>query len=148
MSPTPCGGGTTLTAGVGGKAEVIRWAEWYRHPDFANTLAGFEHAYAVNPVLREAVQNDAMNFYRRKAEPPTLRQLEHSRNYLIEELAVITLQARELPSIKIYPGDELSCLHVVRHGLVTEAPRGLEHEQFARITFKARTLTTQVDHAL
>jgi tRNA-dependent cyclodipeptide synthase len=130
------------------KPNVIRWAEWYRHSDFADTLAGFERAYAVNPVLREAVQNDAMDFYRRKSRPPTLAQLEHSRNYLIEELAVITIQARELPSVKIYPGDELSCLHVVRLGLVAEAPRGLEREQFARITLKARALAAETHYAL
>lgn len=70
---------------------MIRWAEWYRHPDFAGTLAGFERAHAVDPGLREAVDNDVLEFFRRKGRAPTLAEAQHSRNYLIEELAVITL---------------------------------------------------------
>jgi tRNA-dependent cyclodipeptide synthase len=120
------------------RPEVVRWAAWYAHSGYADTLAGFERAHELNPVLRDAVHHDAMGFYRRKAYPPSLTELEHSRNYLVEELTVITLQARTLPSVKLYPGEELSCLRVVRQGLVAEAPRGLEREQFARIRFVTR----------
>jgi tRNA-dependent cyclodipeptide synthase len=120
------------------KPQVIRWAGWHRHPDFATTLAGFQRAHHLSPVLRGAVDDDIKEFYRRKERAPSLIEAEHSRNYLIEELAVISLQARELPSVKLYPGDELRCLHVVRHGLVPEAPRGLEREQFARIKIETR----------
>ena len=56
----------------------------------------------------------------------------------IEELAVITLQARALPSVKLYPGGELHCLNVVRRELVPEAPKGLEREQFARMSIETR----------
>jgi tRNA-dependent cyclodipeptide synthase len=120
------------------KPKVIRWAEWHRHPDYAATLAGFVRAHEVSPVLREAVHDDIMEFYRRKDRAPSLIEAENSRNYLIEELAVICLQARDLPSVKLYPGDELRCLNVVRHLLVPEAPRGLEREQFARIKIETR----------
>lgn len=120
------------------KPNVVRWAQWYRHPDYAGTLAGFERAHAVSPVLRQAVQDDIAEFYRRKGHAPSLIESEHSRNYLIEELAVITLQARDLPSLKLYPGGELRCLNVVRRKLVTEAPAGLEREQFAQIKIETR----------
>jgi hypothetical protein len=51
---------------------------------------------------------------------------------------VITLQARELPCVKLYPGDELACLNLVRRGLVAAAPCGLEREQFAKVKFETR----------
>lgn len=120
------------------KPQIIRWAEWYKHSDYQNTLAGFQRAHAINEVLREAVYDDVMEFHRRKDSKPSLAELEGGKNYLIEELAVITLQARELPCVKIYPGDELRCLNVVRNGLIAEAPKGLELEQFAKIKIEKR----------
>lgn len=121
------------------KPQVIRWAAWYDEPDFAGMLADFERAHLLNPMLRDAVAADVADFYRRKDRAPTLREAECSRNYLIEELAVITMQARALASVKLYPGDELECLRVVRRGLVTEAPPGLEREQFAKVKLETRT---------
>ncbi len=122
------------------KPDVIRWSAWYRHADYAATLAGFERAHAIDPVLREAVHDDSVDFYRRRSRPPSLPELEHSRNYLLEELAVITLQARALPSVKLYPGGELRSLRVVRQGLVADAPQGLEREQFAQIKIETRSV--------
>lgn len=116
----------------------MRWAEWLRHPDYPATLGGFARAHELSAVLREAVADDIDEFYRRRRRAPSLVEQEHSRDYLLEELAVITLQARSLPSVKLYPGGELRCLHVVRHGEVPDAPRGLEREQFARIKIEAR----------
>lgn len=120
------------------KPQVIRWGEWHTHPDYDVTLADIQHAYALNAVLHEAVHNDIMEFYRRKQRDPSQMEYEHSKNYLLEEIAVACLQGRELPSTKIYPGDELLCMNVVRHNLVPEAPKGLEYEQFAKVKFKIR----------
>ena len=94
--------------------------------------------------FRKAVHDDILEFHRRKQRRPSLIECEHGRNYLIEELTVITLQARALPSVKLYPGDELRCLNVVRHGLVAEAPHGLEREQFAQIKIETRAPITDL----
>ena len=117
---------------------IVRWAEWYEHPDYADTLAGFQRAHQVNAVLRNAVYDDAMEFFRRQQQTPSLTELEGSKNFMIEEMAVLTLQARALPSLKIYPGREWTCLNAVRSGLVAEAPKGLELEQYARIKLERR----------
>ena len=120
------------------KPQVVRWAEWYNHPKYSETLIGFERAHSINAILRDAVHADVIEFHRRKYRTPSLTEMEHAKNYLVEEMAVMCLQARELPSVKIYPGDELSCLNVVRRGLVPEAPAGLEREQYAKIKFQPR----------
>jgi tRNA-dependent cyclodipeptide synthase len=118
--------------------KVIRWKQWYEHPDYGTVLEQFNRAYAHDPVFRDAVQSDVDGFFRRQNREPTLAGRQGSRNYLIEEVAVITLQARALPSLKLYPGDELQCMNLVRRGLVVEAPRGLEREQYAKVKFHTR----------
>lgn len=122
------------------RPDVIRWGKWFEHPDYVTVLEQFKSAHddRHSAVLRDAVNADVEGFFRRQGSGPTDAEREHSRAYLIEELAVITLQARELSSLKLYPGDELLCMNVVRRGLVADAPRGLEREQFAKIKFHTR----------
>jgi len=120
------------------KPTVVRWAEWYKHPDYKNAVNDFQNACEANSILNDAIHSDVMDFYRRHQKLPTEKEYEGSRNYFIEELAVITLQARALPSLRIYPGDELRCFQVVRSGLVPEAPKGLAREQYGKIKFVAR----------
>src|SRR5262249_26243171 len=125
--------------------QIIRWGAWYRHPDYRETLAGFEHAYTNKLLLREAVQNDVTHFHRRQHPEPSQAERIHSTHYLIEERAVRSLQGRALASAKIYPGDELHCMQVVRRGLIPEAPKGLEREQFAKIKLQARGLQAEAE---
>jgi tRNA-dependent cyclodipeptide synthase len=120
------------------KPDVIRWAHWHQHPDYGTILEQFKRAYDNSAVLRNAIRSDTEGFFRRHGREPTEAEREHGRHYLLEEVAVITLQARELASLKLYPGDELLCLSVVRRGLVPEAPRGLEREQFAKMKCHTR----------
>ena len=119
--------------------QIMRWADWYTHTDYGDTLNGFYRAYQDNDDLRQAVDNDVLGFFRRQKRTPNDTEYNSSRDYFIEELAIITIQARELSTLRIYPGDELHCFRVVRNGLIPEAPKGLEREQFAKIKFCART---------
>ncbi len=117
---------------------VIRWAEWYKHPDFDAVLEQVQRAHETSVVLRDAICRDTEEFFRRQGSEPTEADRKYGRDYLLEEVAVLTLQARDRPSLKLYPGNELECLSVVRRGLVPEAPRGLEREQFAKVKFHTR----------
>lgn len=120
------------------KPQVVRWAEWHKHADYNNVVAGFQRAYDINFALREAVEHDVDGFYRRRSAKPSALAREHSKNFLLEEVAVICLQARELPSLRVYPGEQLMCLRAVSGGLVPEAPAGIEREQFARVKLDAK----------
>jgi tRNA-dependent cyclodipeptide synthase len=122
------------------KPDVIRWKQWHEHPNYATVLEGFQYAAAVNSTLNSAIENDVDMFCRRQNETMTATGRQHSRDFLIEELAVMTLQARELPHLRMYPGEQLDCVHAVRTGLIPEAPRGLEREQFARLDIRTRDL--------
>ena len=118
-------------------AQIIRWGTWYKHPDFERTLARFHSAFENDLILRNAVMEDIHNFFQRTERSASLRDKEGCKDFLIEELAVLTLQARELPSVRIYPGTELKCLAAVR-ACTTDTPKGLEQELFMRIKFEKR----------
>ena len=131
-----------MIAALTPNAKIVRWGEWYAHPDFPDTLAAFQAAFENNPFLREAVIGDVAGFYDRQEKVPTLRQQSASVNFLIEEMAVLTLQARALPGVRIYPGNELQCLALVRSKAV-DVPRGIEREQFMRVKFLRKTPTNK-----
>jgi tRNA-dependent cyclodipeptide synthase len=118
--------------------EVIRWGQWYKHPDYVTILEQFSRTARNAPPLYEAIERDIEAFHQRFGRAATKAEHEHSRDFLLEELAVLTLQARELPGVRIYPGDQLASMQVVSHGLVPQAPRGLELEQFAEINLRSR----------
>lgn len=126
------------------KPIIIRWQEWYSHPDYQATLDAFHTAYEKNMMLQAAIEEDVQDFYNRQSTQPTERQMWCGRDYLIEELAIFTLQAIELPSAKIYPGDELKCSRLVRAGLIPEAPKGLENEQFMKIKLERREAPDEI----
>lgn len=54
------------------KPQVVRWAEWYNHPKYSETLIGFERAHSINAILRDAVHADVIEFHRRKYRTPSL----------------------------------------------------------------------------
>jgi tRNA-dependent cyclodipeptide synthase len=118
--------------------DVIRWSQWHRHSDYDTVLEAVTRAYDTSPMFRDAVESDVSEFCRRQGRQATASGCRHSRDYLLEEVAVFTLEARALPSLKLYPGDEPMCVNIVRRGLVPEAPRGLEREQYAKVKFHTR----------
>jgi tRNA-dependent cyclodipeptide synthase len=120
-------------------AQVIRWGNWYKHPDYGTVLEQFRRISHDSALLAEAIKSDVEEFYRRLTRAPTNAEREHSRNFLIEELTVITLQARGVSGIRIYPGDQLHSMQVVSRGLIPGAPLGNEQEQFAEINLRSRS---------
>ncbi len=125
------------------KPRVVRWAEWYAHSDYTEVMEGFQQAYRASRTLREAVDADVSKFYQRQGRKPSSMEFDHRRDFPLEEAAVLTLQARALPGLRIYPGTELQSLRLMRAGLVPEAPRGLEQEQFARVQFETRKIAAK-----
>jgi hypothetical protein len=101
--------------------------------------AGFKRACGASPVLRSAVDTDTATFHlRTTGRLPSDFQKQHGLNYMMEELTVMTLEGRDLPGLKLYPGDELACFQAVRLNQVPKAPRGLELQQFAHFNIRRR----------
>ena len=119
---------------------VSYWEEWRKKPEYPATEEQFRAAARPGSVLADALRHDAEAFVVRQLRSGAKGSIEQSTCYLIEELAVITLQARELPApnARIYPGAELECFRVVARGLVEGAPHGLEGQYHTAINLKRR----------
>jgi hypothetical protein len=94
-------------------------------------------------VLSTAIAADIDGFTERRAKHGAAvgdASVLHaaSRAYLLEELAVITLQGRQQSSARIYPGPELACFGAVRGGRIAGAPAGLERDYYVRVNLERR----------
>ena len=129
---------------AGGKPfAIVRWDNWLRHPEFPAVHAAYSRLAASDPVLSAAITRDIDDFIARQARrygPPADETAERatSRAYLIEELAVITLQGAAERSARLYPGPELASFKALRQGRVPGAPPGLERDYYVSVSFERR----------
>ena len=124
---------------------VTRWDMWRRHPDFADVEDTFAELAITNEELAKTVDKDANYFLSRNPHLKSGPQaFELCRAAVIEELAVHTLQAREYGGSRVYPGDQIESLGLVRSGGVPSAPFGLQQEQFIRINLERRAMYKHV----
>ncbi len=120
----------------GREVTVSRWDDWLAKPEFPGVLERFRAA--GKGALGTGIEHDAHAFVARQAGKGLGLPVEQSREYLLEELAAITLQARAHPGARVYPGPQLESFRAVAAGLVAEAPRGLERQYHTAIDFKHR----------
>jgi hypothetical protein len=125
---------------------LSHWDDWRGHPEFPAVLEQFRAA-AGGELLGRALDHDATAFVARQAGKGLPATVEQSRAYLLEELAVIALEARAYPGARIYPGPELECFRVAS-GLVAGVPRGLERQYHTAIDFKRRRQSPEPTRAV
>lgn len=122
---------------------VVRWDDWLRRREFPAILAAYSRLAETDAALHTAVIDDIEGFLARQArrgEPvgDQNRIRAASRAYLLEELAVITLQGREERSARIYPGPELLSFKALRAGKVDGAPPGLDRDYYVNVNLERR----------
>jgi len=118
---------------------VTRWQDWTGRAEFGGAQrAILDHAKA-DALFAEAVEVDAGAPAARKArrgEVVPAAWVDHSRDYVTEELAVFALQCARLPAAEVYPGGNLAAADYLagRKGLSDEI-RPLAARHFTRIDF-------------
>lgn len=122
---------------TGKLCSITRWNDLLRNPCFPETLTQFKQAAAENASFREAIRSDVKRFLDRQT---TLRpdSAERSEAYLLEELAAVTLHARQQKGARLYPSENLESFRLVEAGLIGEAPRGLENQQRVELHLRKR----------
>lgn len=91
------------------KTKIIRWNEWRKHSLFCEQKRRFREALATESGFAAAVKNDIFQFNNRRGiANSTEHQISVQSEYILEELAVFSIQAIEGPTINIYPGSPLS----------------------------------------
>jgi tRNA-dependent cyclodipeptide synthase len=134
----------TPILGASGKPyTIVRWNAWLRDPEFPAVHGAYSRLAEADAVLRAAIAADVDGFMTRQdrqgavvADADAMRRT--SRDYLLEELAVITLQGRRQSSARIYPGPELGSFNAVRSGRVPAAPAGLERDYYVHVNLERR----------
>jgi tRNA-dependent cyclodipeptide synthase len=139
---------TPILANCGRSYTIIRWDTWLRYPDFFAVLDAYAGLVQSDAVLRTAIAADIESFITRHANrgapfPAETWMRAASRAYLIEELAVITLQGAAARSARIYPGPELESFKVVRAGKVPDAPPGLDRDYYVHVNLEHRRAPAQ-----
>jgi len=127
---------------------VIRWDHWLRHPDYLAVHDAYTALAHRDSVLSAAIAADIGGFVARHARRGTPVADEGwaraaSRSYLIEELAVITLQGAAERTARLYPGPELAAFKAVRQGKVPAAPPGLDRDYYVHFNLEHRRALVQ-----
>ena len=143
---------TPVLGACGKPFTVVRWNEWLRRAEFPPVHAAYSRLAASDPVLSTTIAGDIDGFLARQvkhgggmADLSAVRTA--SRAYLIEELAVITLQGRVQSSARIYPGPELASFHAVRGDRVAGAPGGLERDYYVHVNLERRKVPAPLPRA-
>lgn len=117
--------------------EVVFWDYWLNHPDFAQYNEAFHAAFHADPAFRTAVTKDIQHHYMRKyghnLHERSQSDIELSKQFYLEELAVLSIQFESYPCAEIYPGRELECAKLVRSGSVKNVPLCLQNAVYAKI---------------
>ncbi len=119
------------------KPEILRWETWYGHPDFNYILNAVRSAYQDNSEFKDLVDTD-VSIYMGRHTNHSPKARAHSLDFILEEIAVFIIQARELPSVRIYPGAGFEVFRRLRESPLDGVPTGMERDKFMRVKFESR----------
>ena len=121
---------------------IDRWDSRINHHDYAKTHQVFHTLYEEDPKFRKAVGKDARGYIHRRTRRgwniPKEKAIAACTNYLLEEIAALTLFYRENPCVTVYPAPPLKCFELVKSGKIADAPKGLDNEGYEEIRFIQR----------
>lgn len=115
---------------------VIRWDHWLSHPDFQKHFDAFKIAAETQPDFHATLMQDIHHFnLRRNIEPDqaSAAQLQHSLNYLLEELAAHSILYAQTPCAVVYPGKDHESFKMARLGKIKNVPNGHINSCFTRM---------------
>lgn len=117
--------------------KLIHWDQWLQDPRFNPYHSAFHAAFDRNPAFRMAIMQDIQRHYSRKYNQSiherSAADIELSKEFYIEELAVLSIQFEDYPCVEVYPGRELDCVKIVRGGQVKGVPDGLKNAVYASL---------------
>lgn len=135
--------GKTLST-IKAHTRFTRWNEWLFMPDFDHVYASIVDYASRNASFEETIRTDSTALAKRKEaryEDVPSSLIEHSMDYVQEELSVFAIQGKLMPAAEVYPGSNLeSANYLVGKDLPTLI-KSLAHRHFTRIDFDRIQLT-------
>jgi tRNA-dependent cyclodipeptide synthase len=129
-----------ILGAINANTQITRWEDWYNHPGFPQIQKGLREYEGADILFENALDADVNKLVERKLKRgENLSNIDkwiaHSRDYLIEELAVFALQCQELPASEVYPGSNLASAQYFVGKALPEILRPLAKRSFTRIDF-------------
>ena len=88
---------------------VWRWNDYLAHPNIRQHISLVNKFYKQDEGFRKAVECDVRAFLARKKAECNDCAYRHSINYILEEIAVMSLTNNLFPAVESYAGKELTC---------------------------------------
>jgi hypothetical protein len=101
---------------------ISRWDQWITHPNFIAKSKQIETLYQTDPLFKKSVDSTSHNFTERKLDTAIVDKqtaMDLSRAYLLEECAVMLLQADEGYHFEIYPSQRNDAMAYVYENIIS-----------------------------
>lgn len=121
---------------------ISRWDCWISHPHFKNKKFLIDELYINDKHFKEIVDNTAYSFVVRKLDILTVDKMyaiNLSKQYLLEECAVMLIQADDMNGFEIYPSQRNDAMAYVHKKIISVIDNNLMHP--VSIKFKNISLT-------
>jgi len=117
---------------------IVRWDDWKAHPKFNSELGVLKASMVSDMHFMQSVMDDIVQYLsRRGVHLPSLTDSKrlHLSEYILEELAVYSIQAGERPTVNVYPGKPLDTL--LNIGAFRTLPQPLRQREFCYVSISS-----------
>ncbi len=108
--------------------QICRWDHWITHQNFEQKNALIKALYSSDPLFKESVDDTALEFSTRKMSTALVdidTAFNLSKEYLLEECAVMLLQAEEGYQFEIYPSKRNNAMDYVYQQVISYTNKNL-----------------------
>lgn len=101
---------------------LSRWDCWIAHPHFKEKKFLIDELYSHDELFKETVDRTAASFVERKQDRLMITQRDAiylSKQYLLEECAVMLIQADDLNGFEIYPNQRNDAMDYVHKKIIS-----------------------------
>ncbi|MCL2468798.1 MAG: tRNA-dependent cyclodipeptide synthase [Alphaproteobacteria bacterium] len=137
----------SILSGLQPKWSFTRWTDWFGIEEFYRTHAAILRLETENHAFKKSLDLDASSLAKRKelrGESVPKDLVQHSYNFVTEELAVFTMLSRCLPAAEVYPGTSLEAVKYLHGKDLPEILIPLKTRYIVRINFERIKLSSDV----
>jgi hypothetical protein len=119
----------------GSNYKIFRWEEWRNHALFKYYFDTFLKLKLNNTDFRKVIYDDISDFLLRKGfKSISSDKIDYISNYILEELSVYTIQARQENIVNVYPGSAFKIFSILNE--IEGVPEELKNRNFVYMDVK------------
>ena len=102
--------------------QISRWDEWMNHSNYLEKKCSINSLYANDPLFKKSIDETAQKFSERKMDISVVDRntaFNLSKEYLLEECAVMLLQADDGYRFEIYPSQRNDAMDYVYQQIIS-----------------------------